>query len=66
MSCYTMMVAKLTYAVGKDPIVASDRDWFVATALTNQAGTRICRAAELNTAHVQAYTPKRKAQLKRG
>jgi starch phosphorylase len=27
------LVAKLTYAVGKDPIVASDRDWFVATAL---------------------------------
>ena len=27
-----MVVAKLTYAVGKDPIVASDRDWFVATA----------------------------------
>ena len=27
------VVAKLTYAVGKDPIVASDRDWFVATAL---------------------------------
>ncbi len=28
------VVAKLTYAVGKDPNVASDRDWFVATALT--------------------------------
>jgi starch phosphorylase len=28
------LVAKLTYAVGKDPLVASDRDWFVATALT--------------------------------
>src|SRR5882672_1289702 len=28
-----MLVAKLTYAVGKDPLVASDRDWFVATAL---------------------------------
>jgi starch phosphorylase len=27
------VVAKLTYAVGKDPIVASDRDWFVAVAL---------------------------------
>ncbi len=27
------VVAKLTYAVGKDPIVASDRDWFVACAL---------------------------------
>src|SRR5215471_10180988 len=27
------LVEKLTYAVGKDPIVASDRDWFVATAL---------------------------------
>src|SRR5580658_9414737 len=28
------VIAKLTYAVGKDPIVASDRDWFVAVALT--------------------------------
>ncbi len=28
-----LLVAKLTYAVGKDPMVASDRDWFVATAL---------------------------------
>lgn len=28
------IIAKLTYAVGKDPVVASDRDWFVATALT--------------------------------
>ena len=28
------LVAKLTYAVGKDPIVASQHDWFVATALT--------------------------------
>src|ERR1700678_398974 len=28
------LVAKLTYAVGKDPIVASNHDWFVATALT--------------------------------
>jgi starch phosphorylase len=27
------LVEKLTYAVGKDPIVANDRDWFVATAL---------------------------------
>jgi starch phosphorylase len=27
------VIAKLTYAVGKDPIVASDRDWFVAVAL---------------------------------
>ncbi|HVC62192.1 MAG TPA: glycogen/starch/alpha-glucan phosphorylase [Acetobacteraceae bacterium] len=27
------IVAKLTYAVGRDPIVASERDWFVATAL---------------------------------
>ena len=30
------VVAKLTYSVGKDPIVASDRDWFVATALTTR------------------------------
>ncbi|SEP62956.1 glycogen phosphorylase [Faunimonas pinastri] len=28
------VVAKLTYAVGKDPIVANERDWFVAVALT--------------------------------
>ncbi len=28
------VVAKLTYGVGKDPIVASDHDWFVAVALT--------------------------------
>jgi len=28
------LVAKLTYSVGKDPIVASSHDWFVATALT--------------------------------
>ena len=26
------VVAKLTYAVGKDPVVATERDWFVATA----------------------------------
>ncbi|HUO23550.1 MAG TPA: glycogen/starch/alpha-glucan phosphorylase [Caulobacteraceae bacterium] len=28
------LVAKLTYAVGKDPIVASKHDWYLATALT--------------------------------
>jgi starch phosphorylase len=28
------VVAKLTYAVGRDPIVATDWDWFMATALT--------------------------------
>lgn len=27
------IIAKLTYSVGKDPIVATPRDWFVATAL---------------------------------
>jgi starch phosphorylase len=27
------VVAKLTYAVGKDPAMATERDWFVATAL---------------------------------
>jgi starch phosphorylase len=27
------LIAKLTYAVGKDPTVAMDRDWFIATAL---------------------------------
>ncbi|MDE2485948.1 MAG: glycogen/starch/alpha-glucan phosphorylase [Alphaproteobacteria bacterium] len=28
------VVAKLAYAIGKDPIVASEHDWFMATALT--------------------------------
>jgi starch phosphorylase len=28
------LVAKLTYAVGKDPLVASHHDWFMAAALT--------------------------------
>jgi starch phosphorylase len=28
------LVAKLAYSVGKDPIVASSHDWFIATALT--------------------------------
>jgi starch phosphorylase len=27
------IVAKLAYVVGKDPVAASDRDWFLATAL---------------------------------
>jgi starch phosphorylase len=27
------LIAKLTYAVGKDPMVATERDWFVSTAL---------------------------------
>ena len=27
------IVSRLTYVVGRDPIVATDRDWFVATAL---------------------------------
>jgi starch phosphorylase len=27
------IVARLTYSVGRDPIVATDRDWFMATAL---------------------------------
>src|ERR1700735_2685698 len=27
------IVAKLTYSVGRDPIVVSDHDWFVATTL---------------------------------
>ncbi|MGE0419586.1 MAG: glycogen/starch/alpha-glucan phosphorylase, partial [Acetobacteraceae bacterium] len=26
------VIAKLTYAVGKDPVVATERDWFMATA----------------------------------
>src|SRR3984885_12161974 len=28
------VIGKLTYAVGKDPVVATERDWFVATALS--------------------------------
>ena len=28
------VLAKLTYSVGKSPAVASERDWFVATAFT--------------------------------
>ncbi len=28
------VVAKLTYSVGKDPIVASERDWFLAVSMT--------------------------------
>ena len=28
-----LIVEKLTYATGRDPLLASDRDWFVATAL---------------------------------
>lgn len=28
------LIAKLTYAVGKDPVVATERDWFVAAALS--------------------------------
>jgi starch phosphorylase len=27
------LIAKLTYAVGKDPTAANERDWFIATAL---------------------------------
>ncbi len=27
------IIAKLAYSVGKDPVAASDRDWFMATAL---------------------------------
>ena len=30
------IIAKLTYAVGKDPVVATERDWFVATALATR------------------------------
>ena len=29
----TLIVAKLTYATGRDPLAATDRDWFVAAAL---------------------------------
>ncbi len=27
------IIAKMTYGIGRDPLVATDRDWFVATAL---------------------------------
>ena len=30
------MLAKLTYAVGKDPEVASQRDWFLAVAFATR------------------------------
>ena len=33
------VVSKLTYAVGRDPIVATDRDWFIATALAVLLGS---------------------------
>ena len=45
------LVAKLTYAVGKDPIVASQHDWFVATALTVR--DRSGSSAGLEGAHQQ-------------
>src|SRR5262245_43904029 len=28
-----LIVEKLTYSAGRDPLIASDRDWFVAAAL---------------------------------
>ncbi len=31
-----LVVAKLTLSVGRDPVVATDRDWFVATALATR------------------------------
>jgi len=33
------ILAKLTLAVGKDPAAATDRDWFVAAALTATASS---------------------------
>ncbi|GLK86770.1 glycogen/starch/alpha-glucan phosphorylase [Ancylobacter defluvii] len=32
----TAVIAKLTYAVGKNPAAASDRDWFLATAFATR------------------------------
>ncbi len=48
------IIAKLAYSVGKDPVAASDRDWFVATALAVRdrvierwmTSTRATKAAE--------------------
>jgi starch phosphorylase len=31
-----LIVSKLIYAVGRDPIVATDRDWFMATAMATR------------------------------
>src|SRR5487761_2210589 len=28
-----LILAKLTYVIGRDPLLATERDWFVATAL---------------------------------
>ena len=36
------IVARLTYQVGKAPAVASERDWFVATALAVRDGVLNC------------------------
>ena len=30
------VISKLTYAVGKNPAAASDRDWFLATAFATR------------------------------
>ncbi len=50
------LVAKLAYAVGKDPLVASNHDWFMAAALTVR--DRIVDRWFLSTRAI--YTEKRK------
>ena len=39
------VVAKLTYAVGKDPIAANDRDWFVH-----------CQLRKASDGHMESFT----------
>jgi starch phosphorylase len=51
------LVAKLTYAVGKDPIVASPHDWYIATALTVR--DRIVDRWFPSTRTIYAEKPKR-------
>jgi starch phosphorylase len=51
------LVAKLTYAVGKDPIVADQHDWYIATALT--ARDRIVDRWFPSTRAIYAEKPKR-------
>ena len=51
------IVAKLTYSVGKDPIAATDRDWFFAVALTVR--DRVTNKWMESTRAAYAYNRKR-------
>ncbi|MDP9413768.1 MAG: glycogen/starch/alpha-glucan family phosphorylase, partial [Pseudomonadota bacterium] len=51
------IVAKLAYSVGKDPVAASDRDWFMATALAVR--DRIIERWMMSTRAVKAEKRKR-------